>query len=166
MAKLNFYISDKSLLEKINIGEKTSVIKDILVDADALVALAKSDDSNHQKAIKIKQKLQKLGVSFYISPFTIAETVTVLSHKVSHTAAKKFLLQIRKTSLPVLVLPEKSSNLADNWFLKQNKKGTSFFDCYNMALMKHYNKQIEAIFSFDKIYLKNSFTLAENLPVF
>ena len=138
---------------------------DVLVDADALVALAKSDDSNHQKAIKINQKLQVLGINFYLSFFTIPETITVLSYKVSQNAAKKFLNQIRKTNLPVLSLPEKSKNLADKWFLKQNNKGVSFFDCYNMALMEFYKKSLKAIFSFDKIYPKNGFILVENLPI-
>jgi len=137
---------------------------DILVDADALVALAKTDDSNHQKAVKINQKLQQGKFNFYLSPFTIAETVTVLSYKVSQQAAKDFLQQIRKTDLPILILPENSQNLADLWFLKQSKKGISFFDCYNMALLEKFKNQLAAIFSFDSIYKKNGFMLTEELP--
>ena len=160
MTKFTNLFSENFLAEETKPGQETNLIKDVLVDADALVALAKQDDSNHQKAIKINEFLQQTGVSYYVSPFTVAEAATVLSYKVSHTAAKIFLKEIRKIDLPVLELPEKYKELADIWFLKQNKKGTSYFDCYNMALLERYKKQLDAIFSFDSIYKKNSFKTA------
>ena len=49
------------------------------------------------------------------------------------------------------------------WFLKQKQKGTSYFDCYNMALLDRYKKQLVAIFSFDVIYKKNGFTLVAEM---
>mgnify|MGYP001153170416 CR=1 FL=1 len=161
MAKLTDYLSEEFLLKETNPGQKTSLVKDILVDADALVALIKADDSNHKKAIKINNKLQKKGTTYYLSPFTAAEVITVLSYKVSQQAAKNFLKGIRKLDLPILKLEEKHSNLADKWFLKQNKKGISYFDCYNMALLERYKAQIMAIFSFDAIYKRNGFRLAK-----
>ncbi|MBU1127153.1 PIN domain-containing protein [Patescibacteria group bacterium] len=163
MAKLTDYLSEEFLFEKTSPEQKTSLIKDILVDADALVALIKTNDSNHKKALEINDKLQKKGTTYYLSPFTTAEVTTVLSYKVSQQAAKSFLKEIRKLDLPILKLEEKHSSLADKWFLKQNKKGVSYFDCYNMALLERYKAQITAIFSFDAIYKKNGFKLAENL---
>lgn len=132
----------------------------VLVDADVLIALSKKDDSNHQKATRIDRLLQNKSYTYYLSPFTVAEVTTVLSYKVSHQTAKKFLKQIRKISLPVLELDKISFELADEWFLKQKTKGTSYFDCYNMALMERYKNQLEAIFSFDSIYRKNGFKTA------
>lgn len=157
MAKLADYLTGDFLLNETKTGQETTYLKGILVDADALVALAKKDDSNHKRAVRINNSLQEKGVSYYLSPFTIAETATVLSYKVSHQAAKKFLREIRKINLPVLELPEKYRDWADKWFLKQKKKGVSYFDCYNMALLERYKTQIEAIFSFDSIYKRNNF---------
>lgn len=157
MPKLTGYLQERFLPKK-----KPRFIKDILVDADALIALAKNDDSNHKKAVKINQKLQKEGVDYYLSPFTVAEATTVLSYRVSQSAAKKFLKEIRKINLPTLELSKKYQNLPDSYFFHQNKKRTSYFDCYNMALLERYKTQIEAIFSFDSIYQKNGFQLAEN----
>lgn len=134
--------------------------KDVLVDADALVALAKNNDTNHVRAVNINRQLQKRGATFYLSPFTIGEAVTVISYKVSHQAAGKLLREMRKLDLPELVLSEKASDLADKWFLKQKKKGNSYFDCYNMALLERYKNQVAAIFSFDKVYARNGFKLA------
>lgn len=135
----------------------------ILLDTDALVALTKEGDSNRQKAISIYQRLKENGAQFFLSPFTTAETVTVLSYRLSHKEAKKFLTEARKTDLPVLSLEENSPNLADNWFNKQTKKGTSYFDCYNMALLERYGKQLNAIFSFDSVYKRNGFKTAEEI---
>ena len=41
-----------------------------------------------------------------------------------------------------MVLSEKHYHLADDWFLKQTKKGTSYFDCYNMALLDRYKNHL------------------------
>jgi predicted nucleic acid-binding protein len=157
------HLEDKYLLPEIKPGLETTYIKDILVDADALVALAKTNDSNHQKATKLSKKLQKTGVIYYFSPFTVAEAATVLSYKTSHQSAKKFLEQIRELDIPILELSEKHLVLADKWFFKQNRKGTSYFDCYNIALLDRYKNQLSAIFSFDSIYKRNGFTLVEDL---
>lgn len=135
----------------------------ILLDADALIALTKKGDSNRQKAINIYQRLEENGVQFFLSPFTTAETVTVLSYRLSHKEAKKFLTEARKTNLPVLFLEDNTPNLADQWFFKQTKKGTSYFDCYNMALLERYKNQLGGIFSFDNVYKRNGFILAEEI---
>lgn len=163
MKNISDYLKDESLLEQINSYEAIPVVSDILLDADALIALAKHDDLNHQRAVKINNQLQKRGVSYVLSPFTVAEASTVMSHKVSQLAAKKFLEQIRQLDIPMFDLKEEHIKLADFWFNNQSKKGSSYFDCFNMAILERYKKQIEAIFSFDSIYKKNGFKLAEDL---
>ena len=139
------------------------MIGNILVDADALVALAKKDDSNHDRAMRISKTFQERDVLWIFSPFTVAESATVLSHKVSQKSAKDFLHAIRELDIPVLALKEENIPLADTWFLKQEKKGTSYFDCYNMALLQKHKDFLLGIFSFDKTYSQNGFKKAEQL---
>lgn len=158
------YLKDDFLLEETQPGGKVPLLTDVLVDADALVALTKEDDSNHQKAVDISRRFHKKGAMFCLSPFTVAEAVTVFSYKVSHSAAIKLLKELRSLDLPVFSLPEKiQEELTDQWFTKQRAKGISYFDCYNMALMERYKNQMEAIFSFDDIYKKNGFETCANL---
>jgi predicted nucleic acid-binding protein len=121
----------------------------ILVDTDFLIALIKIDDKNHLKAIDKVQKIKEAKV--FITPFTIPETVTVLFYKVSHTAGKSFL-KVARNKLPELPLNEEIIASADKIFLSQNKKGTSWIDCLNVALIKYY--KLDGILSFDKFYLK------------
>lgn len=42
---------------------------DILLDADALIALAKQDDSNHERAVKINDELQKKRCLLHVISF-------------------------------------------------------------------------------------------------
>lgn len=150
-------------LEETKSGESTKYMLDVLVDADALVALVKSDEQNHKRALTISRTLQKKSCTWYISPFTIGEVVTVISHKVNQATAKKVLKELRKQNLNLLTLKDKYIHLADDWFNKQSKKGTSYFDCYNMALLERYKNQFNAIFSFDGVYKRNGFKIAEEI---
>lgn len=122
----------------------------ILVDADALVAIAKEDDTNHDKAIKIARLLAK--ETLFLSPITIPEAATVLSYRVSHVDAKNFLQEVRKRNLIELTLDFDTQQKADEIFLSQSKKGISWFDCLNVAYVKI--NGLEGIFSFDKFYKK------------
>lgn len=120
----------------------------ILIDADALVALAKEDDRNHPKAEKIAGRLKK--ASLYVTPFTIAEAATVLSYKVSQKAAREFLLSARERKLIEVKITAPIARLADEIFVKQTRKGISWIDCLNVALVRYF--AFDAIFSFDKFY--------------
>lgn len=122
----------------------------ILVDADALVALAKEDDTNHTKAVKIAKSLKK--ETLYITPLTIPEAATVLSYRLSQKAAKQFLKEARQRKLVELSLTPQVCLLADEIFLKQEGRGTSWIDCLNVAVV--YSHHLEGIFSFDKFYSK------------
>ena len=163
MKNIRDYLKDDLMLDVVHSSQETPPILEVLLDADALIALAKQDDSNHKRAVTINENLQRRGVAYMLSPFTAAEAATVLSYKVSHQAAKKFLKQIRNIDIPTFDLKEEQIKLADNWFNKQQRGGISYFDCYNMALLERYNNQIEAIFSFDSIYRKNGFKITEDL---
>lgn len=123
-------------------------VRKILVDADALVALAKADDSNHKRALKIATKLKK--DTLFITPFTIPEVSTVISYRVSHKAARIFLLEARKKNLVELPLNFSATKSADEIFLAQKRKGTSWIDCLNAAMVKI--NFLDGIFSFDKFY--------------
>ena len=156
-------LEENFLAKETKPGGPADVMLDILVDADALVALVKTDDSNHKKALLLSETLQERGCVWYVSPFTIGEVVTVISHRIDQAVAKEVLRALRKRNLNELALKDEHLHLVDEWFIKQGKKGTSYFDCYNMALLERYKNQLDAIFSFDEVYKRNGFTLLANL---
>ena len=95
----------------------------------------------------------------FVSPLTLPETATVLSHKLSQAEAIKFLIKTRKEQskeelVEILLTPELIEK-ADQIFISQKRKNTSWPDCLNMAILKLHH--LDAIFSFDKIYAENKF---------
>lgn len=125
-------------------------MKKILLDADVLVAIAKIDDVNHDKAVTLIQKIEKEQVC--LSLFTVPEVVTVLSYRVSAQAAHDFLLLIRELQYEELEVSFDVAKRTDELFLKHVHKRVSWFDCCNIALCQKHN--IDAICSFDKFYKK------------
>lgn len=131
--------------------------KKVLVDSDALVALIKRDDAHFRKASRLANQAKKQHVEFFLSQYTIAEVSTVLSNKVSQLVATQFLAGVHEFDLTVIAATQTEFLKAEEIFVQQKKKGTSFFDCLNIALIQHYS--FDAIFSFDKIYAKNGISV-------
>ena len=150
---LSSLLNDKFLATQ---ADSDIYIKEILVDTDILVAISKTDDSNHFKALRLCESLQKIGVEFILSPFVLYEAATVISYKISHTKAISFVKEMKEIDLSVYSLSSEHLELAEKWFFKQKGRGISYIDCYNMALMERY-KTLDGIFSFDEIYKKNGF---------
>jgi predicted nucleic acid-binding protein len=137
--------------------------KTIIVDSDVLVALAKEDDTNHKKAQQTLTKLSKKPVLYTTSNYVFSETVTVISQRVGHSQALSFIQELKspESLFSMQWIDEELEGIAIQIFKKQTSKNVSFVDCTNMALIKHY--RLNAIFSFDSIYERNGFTLAEDL---
>lgn len=151
---LSDLLGEKLLLAQTN---SNCYRKDVLVDTDILVAIFKSDDSNHMKAMKLCESFQAKGTEFILSPFTLYEAATVISYKIAHAKAISFIKEMKEIDLSVYMLSSEHLELAEKWFFKQKGRGISYFDCYNMALMERYKSQLDGIFSFDAIYRKNGF---------
>lgn len=135
----------------------------ILVDADILVAMIKRDDSNHLKSERVFNSFENTKVSFIITNYVFSEAVTVISQKINHQTAIGFISNMKSTDSIISVkwiTPEIEED-AIEIFKQQTSKNVSFIDCTNMALVKHEN--LDAIFSFDEIYKKNGYRMANTL---
>lgn len=125
-----------------------------LIDSDFLFGLQLSYDPHHKTAVKILRTIQKSTKSeLVILNLVVQETATVLSKKDSQNSAIKFLDNLAKLAVTVLVVGEEDENLIWSLFKKQTKKGTSFIDCANLAMAKKY--KFDGILSFDEFYPKN-----------
>lgn len=135
----------------------------IFVDTDAFVASIKADDPNHVRAQTLFEKLKTHPIRFLTSNYVFSETVTVLSQRVSHRVAADYIDTVREEASPFTIkrADEAIEKAAIEIFKEQTSKNTSYVDCTNMAFMQF--TPMSAIFSFDKIYKKNGFSLAEEL---
>jgi len=133
----------------------------VLVDSDALISLIQSDNNQHKLAKTVLLFLKEKNADQYISPFTIPEVSTMLSYRANQEIAKQFVISSQSKKLTTLEIPEEIRRKADQLFLAQTKKRTSYFDCVNLVLMELF--RFDAIFSFDSIYKEHGFKLASDL---
>ena len=129
----------------------------IFVDSDAFIALAKQDDANHKKAVKLLEQLLDQHVNFITSNFVFSEVITVISMRIGHKKAIEFIDKLKDphSGFEIKRVDADTEEAAIELFKKQTSKNTSFVDCTNMVLLK--KLYVDAIFSFDDIYRKNGF---------
>lgn len=135
----------------------------IFVDSDAFIALIKKDDTNHKKAKAIFQKVQSLPLNFVTSNYVFSEVATILSQKIDHKTAIKFIHNM-KTEDSIFVIERIKSETEEEAvqiFIEQTSKNVSYVDCTNMAFIRE--ERLDGIFSFDDVYKKNGIKLIKNL---
>lgn len=135
----------------------------IFVDSDAFVALAKKDDSNHERAKQIFLKLQDKPVTFVTSNYVFSEVVTILSQRVDHKTAVEYIGSMKSEDCMFIIerIDPETEEAAIEIFIEQTSKNVSFVDCTNIAFIRE--KHVDGIFSFDDDYKKNRIQPIENL---
>ena len=124
-----------------------------LVDANVLVGLYRSDDSLHKDAVKLVTKLKGDGFRFVLTNLVLQETATVLSMRVGMGLAEKLLKDYKNIIDEEIFINEGLEMASWKVFLRQKKKGTSFVDCANLAVVEKY--KLDGILTFDKFYPKS-----------
>lgn len=121
-----------------------------LIDSDFLVGLFRDDDVHHEKTLVALEREIENKSGLYVVNLVLFETATVLAHRVDMDAVRLFYEKLPKLNLKTISFDEGSENMSWEIFLKQTKKGCSFVDCANLAVIKEYN--LDGILSFDKFY--------------
>jgi|SRR3989338_4460233 len=125
----------------------------LLVDSDFLFGLFVPDDLHHKRARQIWVDLVKREDEVFVLKLTIQETATVLSHKRDQRTAISFVDKLPELGLRVLGIDVEVEE--DGWkiFKAQTKKGISYVDCINSAVIQKF--KFDGILSFDKFYPKS-----------
>ncbi|MEK7155243.1 MAG: hypothetical protein AAB697_03965 [Patescibacteria group bacterium] len=127
-------------------------MKRYFTDSDFLMAIFNSKDANHDKAVEISERLDSSEVELWGSNLIQQESATVVSHRIGMDAVRDFVQKLA-TDLDRFVDVDKG---LEKWawkvFLKQTKKGCSFVDCANLAVIERY--KLDGILTFDKFYPK------------
>jgi predicted nucleic acid-binding protein len=125
----------------------------LLIDSDFLFGLFVPDDLHHKRARQIWIDLVKRECEIFVLKFAVQETATVLSHKIDQHTAISFVDKLPELGLKVLAADVEMEE--DGWkiFKAQTKKGTSYVDCVNLAVIQKF--KFDGILSFDKFYPKS-----------
>ncbi len=137
------------------------MIKTIIVDSDALIALSLISDANHEKAVKISESWAKRGYTFIFPNTMLLETMTSLKRarnepKIAHLINRQFL---SKGAFNVLYVDEEIQTKAGKLFDSAGSKQNTPFDAVIAASAEV--TEADAIFSFDNWYPKLGYKLAE-----
>lgn len=122
-----------------------------IVDSDFLISFSSDEDSNHQRSLRIYKSIDK-EVELVALNLVFQESTTVVSKKFGMEKAKVFYEMLGKFINTEIKINEELEKKAWKIFLQQNKKGTSFVNCANLATLKRY--KLDGILSFDKFYPK------------
>lgn len=121
-----------------------------LLDSDFLYALYKPDDSNNDRSKKLFLKTQ--GHELIVTNLVLQESTTLVARRIDMKNAKIFYESVSKIANKQITLSQDVEKNAWKLFLKQTKKGTSFIDCANLAVVQKY--KLDGILSFDEFYPK------------
>jgi len=132
----------------------------VFADSSAFVAVKNVADPNHEAAYKIFSAYAGSDIGIMTSNLIIAESLTVISQKVSHRAAVEFREQ-DLAGIQIVRITEELEGKAFEIFRSLTSKNVSFIDCASFALMRE--RGITTAFSFDEHFTRQGFTLLTSL---
>ena len=134
----------------------------IVVDADAIIAQTNPEDIHHQKASAISQNLIEMNAQVIYPATAIAEAATHMQRVLSSTASAYGTAQLMvEADAQVAEVNKQTIATALTYFSPKTSKKNTLFDCIVAAVAQEHNA--DAIFSFDRFYVKKGFKLAEDL---
>lgn len=136
------------MVKMVHGGELVNSGYDVLVDSDAFLGWLNKADVHHEKCKSLFHDLHVNDVSLVTTNFIMAEVITTASYKLGQKVAKALVEELQNWL--IIDLSKDMFKEALQLFRSQKKKGTSFFDCSNVVVMKNF--QIPQIFSFDRFY--------------
>lgn len=134
----------------------------VVIDSDAIIALFYDKDANTEKALKTLDCLNKNEVQLICTATTIVEVVTTFQRKLSNPVlVKKFTQLVKNGDLIIEPVNQNIILAALDIFNPDKSKHNTLFDAVVIIVAKKY--RADAIFSFDKWYIKVGFKLATEL---
>lgn len=134
----------------------------VVVDADAIVAQAFPNDSNHERAVSISNRLNDLGAQVIYPASAVLEATTVLQGRLnSGLTAYGTATVFSDPNVQVAEVNQNTLTKAMIYFSPTTSKKNTLFDCVVMAVADE--NKANAIFSFDKLYEKKGYKLASEL---
>ncbi len=121
----------------------------LFVDTSAWFAIHDTRDQNHNEAVSKSLEIKKSKIDLVTSEYILAESITLIRHRVSHKAAVIFGESLLFSDI-VTILDVSQEDRLKAWemFKKYEDKSFSFTDCTSFILMK--NLAIRKALAFDE----------------
>jgi predicted nucleic acid-binding protein len=132
----------------------------VLVDTDALIGLADTADRHYQASTRLAHALIERQATIFIVPTTLAEFALVASGKIGMRATQQ-IVDVLLRSYTGVDIDQPLVAGAKSRYDVQTSKEHSLFDCFVMEAA--HRLAADCIFSYDKGYRQNGFTLIQDL---
>lgn len=134
----------------------------VVGDADAIIAQANSEDSNHSEAVRITQGFISSQVRVIYPATAVIEAVTHIQRALNSGATAFGTAQLMiDPAIEVVEVNKQTLTNAVKYFSPTTSKKNTLFDCVVAATAQEH--KADAIFSFDKFYKRKGFKLASEL---
>jgi len=134
----------------------------IVVDADAIIAQTNPEDIHHQKASVVSRNLIEMNAQVIYPATAVVEAATHMQRVLNSTASAYGTAQLMsEADAQVAEVNKQTIATALKYFSPTTSKKNTLFDCIVAAVAQEY--KADAIFSFDRFYVKKGFKLAEDL---
>jgi len=144
------------------IGTKMNKPPVVIVDADAIIAQTNPKDIHHQRASIVSQNLVEMNAQVIYPATAVAEATTHIQRVLNSTATAYGTARLMsETDAQVAEVNKQTIATALKYFSPTTSKKNTLFDCIVAAVAQEYNA--DAIFSFDRFYVKKGFKLAEDI---
>ena len=131
--------------------------KIIFIDADAFIAVYSENDTNHKRALKRAQQIEKDNAYVMTSTYVLLEVATILNIRVKKGIGTRVVNKIVNSTTIELSMGDNYIFSGIQTLSKQTNKNISLADCVYFSTAKHFG--VTHIFSFDKHWVKNRFVL-------
>lgn len=133
----------------------------LFLDTSALVAIEDLNDSNHRKALTLREQIRRGDTPFrtlFTSNYVVDEVITLLRFHCGHHVALAFRRALDASKLVrVLWVTEPIEKAAWARFQKRTDKAYSFTDCTSFALMDA--EAIRSSFTFDQHFSQEGYNV-------
>lgn len=134
----------------------------IIVDADAIIALANPNDIHHKMAGTISEALININAQVMYPSTAIAESNAFIQRPLNSTAsAYGTAVVFTRPDVQVAEVNQQTLKTALKYFSPVTSKKNTLFDCIVAAVADE--QKADAIFSFDNFYKKKGFKLASEV---
>lgn len=132
-----------------------------VIDTDALLGLFNPVDVHHRRTLVLMERLKERSCEIVILPTTLGEFALLATSRITLSRTQA---AVQVLSSPDFRLYDVNTTLTEEAvriYQAQTSKEESLFDCLVMAAAKA--SQADCIFSFDRGYRKNGFSLIEDM---
>ena len=120
------------------------------------------NDSNHNHALKIAQKLVESGAKVLFPVSALVEAATTIQRRYNNPRlANELLQQYTDPNLLVIAVSQEDFIDSASYFDPNSSKHHTPFDCLILSLAKQYKADI--ILSFDEFYKNKGYKVAPDL---